>query len=192
MKNTLFFVSAVAVLFSCANPSTSSEGHANSTVLASTVIQTNFPVAVKEGGAKLTALYINLKDQLVESNFDGAQAEAVTFINAANAWKVDELDAAQKMKLSTKLDALKESLVVFGTAMDTKGQRKAFKAINEQYTNLIKESGMTNTKLYQQFCSMAFDDEGAYWLSKDSTIRNPYFGDDMLECGEVTATYQFK
>jgi hypothetical protein len=33
---------------------------------------------------------------------------------------------------------------------------------------------------------MAFDDKGAYWLSAESEIKNPYFGKKMLECGEVT------
>jgi hypothetical protein len=28
----------------------------------------------------------------------------------------------------------------------------------------------------------------AAWLSETEEIRNPYFGNDMLECGKVTAT----
>ena len=30
---------------------------------------------------------------------------------------------------------------------------------------------------------MAFNNEGAYWLSDAEQIRNPYFGDKMLTCG---------
>jgi Cu(I)/Ag(I) efflux system membrane fusion protein len=32
---------------------------------------------------------------------------------------------------------------------------------------------------------MAFDNAGADWLSNQNPIRNPYFGDEMLECGSV-------
>lgn len=32
---------------------------------------------------------------------------------------------------------------------------------------------------------MAFDDEGAYWFSDSKEIRNPYFGDVILKCGET-------
>jgi hypothetical protein len=32
---------------------------------------------------------------------------------------------------------------------------------------------------------MAFDNRGAHWLSDESTIKNPYFGDKMLTCGSV-------
>jgi Cu(I)/Ag(I) efflux system membrane fusion protein len=36
---------------------------------------------------------------------------------------------------------------------------------------------------------MAFDDQGAFWLSESEKILNPYFGKAMRFCGEVTETY---
>ena len=38
---------------------------------------------------------------------------------------------------------------------------------------------------YRQFCPMAFDFEGAFWLSDSEDILNPYFGEEMLTCGNV-------
>jgi hypothetical protein len=32
---------------------------------------------------------------------------------------------------------------------------------------------------------MAFNNEGAYWLSAEKEVNNPYFGDKMLHCGSV-------
>jgi Cu(I)/Ag(I) efflux system membrane fusion protein len=32
---------------------------------------------------------------------------------------------------------------------------------------------------------MAFDNKGGFWISKEPEIKNPYFGDIMLKCGEV-------
>ena len=32
---------------------------------------------------------------------------------------------------------------------------------------------------------MADNNNGAYWLSKEEKVLNPYFGDAMLKCGEV-------
>jgi Cu(I)/Ag(I) efflux system membrane fusion protein len=32
---------------------------------------------------------------------------------------------------------------------------------------------------------MADNNNGAYWLSKEEKVINPYFGDAMLTCGEV-------
>ena len=39
--------------------------------------------------------------------------------------------------------------------------------------------------LKRAFCPMAFDFQGAYWLQRDRTIANPYFGASMLRCGEI-------
>ena len=38
------------------------------------------------------------------------------------------------------------------------------------------------------FCPMADDDNGADWLQFGDDIRNPYFGSEMLMCGEVIRT----
>jgi hypothetical protein len=32
---------------------------------------------------------------------------------------------------------------------------------------------------------MAKNGDGAYWLASEKEIKNPYYGDDMLNCGEV-------
>ena len=36
---------------------------------------------------------------------------------------------------------------------------------------------------------MAFDNAGASWLQRGTTINNPYFGASMLRCGEVRAAF---
>lgn len=35
------------------------------------------------------------------------------------------------------------------------------------------------------YCPMAFNDRGAYWLQKGDVVNNPYFGSEMLTCGEI-------
>jgi Cu(I)/Ag(I) efflux system membrane fusion protein len=50
---------------------------------------------------------------------------------------------------------------------------------------LVKEAKLANAGVYHQYCPMAFNDKGAYWLSNEAEIKNPYFGKKMLECGEV-------
>jgi Cu(I)/Ag(I) efflux system membrane fusion protein len=39
--------------------------------------------------------------------------------------------------------------------------------------------------IFELYCSMAFNNRGAIWLQQDEDIRNPYFGAQMLKCGEV-------
>jgi Cu(I)/Ag(I) efflux system membrane fusion protein len=40
--------------------------------------------------------------------------------------------------------------------------------------------------MYVQYCPMADNDKGGFWLSTEKQVINPYFGDMMLKCGEVT------
>ena len=39
------------------------------------------------------------------------------------------------------------------------------------------------------YCPMAFDDKGAEWLQRGTTINNPYFGASMLRCGEIRGSF---
>jgi hypothetical protein len=53
---------------------------------------------------------------------------------------------------------------------------------------LIKQDGLSSGELYVAFCPMAFNNKGATWISTSKEIRNPYFGEKMLGCGEVQGT----
>ena len=47
-----------------------------------------------------------------------------------------------------------------------------------------------NEKVYIEFCPMVDGNKGAYWLSLEKEIRNPYYGESMLKCGEVSGTLE--
>ena len=53
---------------------------------------------------------------------------------------------------------------------------------------LVKNSGLSTGEIYVDYCPMAMNDKGAYWLSNRKDIRNPYFGDKLMTCGEVKET----
>jgi len=53
---------------------------------------------------------------------------------------------------------------------------------------LIRVFGGAEDPLYVEYCPMAFENEGATWLSRESNIANPYFGDKMLRCGSIVDT----
>ena len=68
-------------------------------------------------------------------------------------------------------------------AEDLNSQRIAFSALSDEMVILVKgnlKSGM----IYQDFCPMALG-KGAFWLSSEKEIQNPYFGNKMLKCGSV-------
>lgn len=62
-----------------------------------------------------------------------------------------------------------------------------FKPLSIQFIALVKTFGPFEVPLFIQHCPMADQDRGADWISVDTEIMNPYFGDMMLHCGEVTS-----
>ena len=53
---------------------------------------------------------------------------------------------------------------------------------------LLLKTAKATTTIYYQHCPMYNDGKGANWLSKDSKIKNPYYGSKMLTCGKTVET----
>ncbi len=47
-----------------------------------------------------------------------------------------------------------------------------------------KDPSAYDGQVYHMSCPMVYDDHGAPWLQDNDTLANPYFGEEMLECGE--------
>lgn len=63
-------------------------------------------------------------------------------------------------------------------------QREHLVVLSKDFYDIAKEFG-TEKPMYKIFCSMYDDNNGAYWLSDSKEVKNPYYGEDMLTCGEV-------
>ena len=79
-----------------------------------------------------------------------------------------------------------ESLKLITTTGDRDAQRLQFINLSKALINAIQSFGTSySSPLYVQFCPMANNDKGALWISSEEEIINPYFGDVMLNCGNV-------
>ena len=129
--------------------------------------------------------YVNLKDALVRDDSKEVIEEAKNLLNNLNHVDMDLLTDNKAhdhwMKLKKEM---KSSVISISAMMDLKGQRIHFKHLSSELTIAIQLFGI-NEKIYNQFCPMADDDNGAYWLSREEIVLNPYFGNAMLACGEV-------
>ncbi len=74
------------------------------------------------------------------------------------------------------------------SAQDLATQRREYSSLSNDFISLVKKTGLSGGELYVDYCPMALNDEGAYWVSNVKEIKNPYFGDKMLTCGEVKET----
>jgi Cu(I)/Ag(I) efflux system membrane fusion protein len=72
------------------------------------------------------------------------------------------------------------------TSKNMELSRMHFQYLSNVMIALSQQENPLDETLYVQFCPMANNDEGAFWLSTETQIKNPYFGSKMLRCGSVT------
>ncbi|MCO5287193.1 MAG: DUF3347 domain-containing protein [Chitinophagaceae bacterium] len=63
-------------------------------------------------------------------------------------------------------------------------QREHLETLSKDVYDLTKSFG-AGKPLYKIYCPMYNDNKGAYWLAESKEVKNPYFGNKMLTCGEV-------
>lgn len=135
----------------------------------------------------LTENYLDLKNALVESSAESSQTAASQLLANIKAFDSSQLPDEQKDFYDTRVDAMRNDLrfIAQNNAIDK--QRDHFAVVTKNTYALVKAVD-SEQPLYYQYCPMAFDNNGGYWLSAQEEIRNPYFGDKMLKCGRVTET----
>lgn len=135
--------------------------------------------------------YIDLKDALVNDDFNLANSEGKNVMNSIK--KVDETLIANhenaKQRFNETKVVLKHNLELMVKSESIKNQRMYFSDISESIKKIVEVFGI-HKKVYVQFCPMANNNTGGYWLSLEQTIRNPYFGSEMLGCGENDKTIE--
>ena len=134
--------------------------------------------------------YILLKDALVNDDAKGAQ-QAGKQINQSLK-KVDMKllsDEKAHNHWMTIQKELKTSANSIENDSDIATQRAHFKHLSAHMISSVQLFGI-NQKVYSEFCPMADNNKGAYWISLEKEVRNPYYGEAMETCGEVKATLQ--
>ncbi|HKK10074.1 MAG TPA: efflux RND transporter periplasmic adaptor subunit, partial [Bacteroidales bacterium] len=129
--------------------------------------------------------YLSMKDALVASEADGAQDAAKETLSRMKEVNMNLLEGDAHMLWMDLSKSLKSELKAIANSGDLGKQRKAFVAFNETFYKAVNSFGLTGVKSYYQYCPMANNDLGAYWFSDEEAIRNPYYGEMMLKCGEV-------
>lgn len=182
VTNFVITLAAVTLLAACGNSQKNAnadahdghnhaagEGHAAPTQKSSAT------VSLKDD--KLNAVYqhyVHLTNALVKG--DVAEAKV-----AANAIELGSKELSNGTSLATIVAKI-------GSAADIDAQRIAFAELSTNFIERVKASGLSSGELYVDYCPMALNDKGASWLSSEKEIKNPYFGENMLTCGDVKET----
>ena len=169
----------------CGNSENSEE--TTNKVTSSQSVNTNSSIEETKSGTinDLVSGYLNLKNALTNDNANEA-ASAAKGINESIA-KVNEsaMNADQKKVYDDVKDDIKEHAQhIADNSSKIDHQREHFDLLSRDMIDLVKATGSSQT-LYNDYCPMYNNKKGAYWLSETKEIKNPYYGKEMLKCGEV-------
>ncbi len=132
--------------------------------------------------------YINIKDAFVLTDAKKVNEAAKQTLKNLKKVKMSLLKKPKAHEIwMPNVKIIKESLQNLSNELNIEKQRATFINLSNAMTKVISSFG-TNKEVYVQHCPMANDNKGADWLSFDKAIKNPYFGDKMLQCGSVEQT----
>lgn len=127
----------------------------------------------KEQAKNILTSYLEIKDALVQTDGNAASKAAEKLVNELGETK-DKL--AEKIRFDAEH---------IWSTKDAGHQRDHFNTLSKNVYSLVKHTQANTTTLYLQSCPMEKSNKEALWLSLDSGIRNPYFGEQMLDCGNT-------
>lgn len=136
--------------------------------------------------------YLDVKNALTKDNGANVRSAAKTLYTAINAVpmeKLSDIDHRVWMEYQEKLSYDTEHIK--GTD-ELEHQREHFIKLSANFYKMIKVIKINKDDLYYQFCPMANDGKGAYWVSEKQAIANPYFGKKMMTCGSTKETIKGK
>jgi hypothetical protein len=141
---------------------------------------------VQKTGNQLESVYTSyftLKDALVKTDAAAAAEKASEMLAAIESVQMDQLPMDVHMVWMKALKNLTSDTKAIASTTDIKNQRVAFKTVSTNIYDLLKLA-KAETPTYYQYCPMV----KANWLSKESAVKNPYYGASMLTCGSTVET----
>jgi hypothetical protein len=112
--------------------------------------------------------YLKIEEALFNSDLDQAKKAAGNLGETMGNEKNELKELAMKMAESENLEDL----------------RTHFYSFSMKAENFFSDA-LSEGTIYKQYCPMAFENEGAFWIADAKEINNPYFGERMAHCGKT-------
>ncbi len=135
--------------------------------------------------SRLFSAYVKLKDAFYSSDAGKVKEEASHTSQALERVDMKLLSGAAHHDWMSYFPAIQASLKEIESGNDMERQKKSFSTLSDNLYKSIRAFGLGGQDAYYDYCPMAFNNEGAYWLTDRKEIKNPYFGEKMPACGQV-------
>ena len=127
------------------------------------------PAARPADVAALVESYLRIQTALAEDRFEGVLDGALAIANLT-------------AKIGSPAAAVKVGVNPFAQAADLRAAREAFGPLSDAVIAFVRsEGGAMPDGINAAYCPMARKS----WLQRGKTIRNPYYGKVMAECGAM-------
>ena len=130
--------------------------------------------------------YLVMKDALTNDNLEVAKKAGSNILKTVDGLNMALFTGESHnvwMGLSSDLKNTLQHVQHFKTLEEI---RKAFQQVSNTMIGLETSFNTNDEALYVMHCPMANNNKGADWLSISKEVKNPYYGQSMLTCGEIT------
>ena len=130
--------------------------------------------------------YLVMKDALTNDNLENAKKAGSNILKTVDGLNMALFTGESHnvwMGLSSDLKNTLQHVQHFKTLEEI---RKAFQQVSNTMIGLETSFNTNDGALYVMHCPMANNNKGADWLSISKEVKNPYYGQSMLTCGEIT------
>ncbi|MFT4737194.1 MAG: Cu(I)/Ag(I) efflux system membrane fusion protein [Paraglaciecola sp.] len=128
--------------------------------------------------------YLLVKDAMVSSDAKLVNEKAALLQKAISDVNMELVQGDAHLTWMKDLAVLTSTAEMLTKETDIEKARMLLSPLSDQLFHSLSKYKV-ETKGFRQFCPMAFDNSGGFWLSNSEEILNPYFGDAMLTCGNV-------
>jgi hypothetical protein len=125
--------------------------------------------------------YYGITNALIKDDGAAAQVQAQQFHRVAESVDISKMSKAQqKVWLAQKSSLMSGSESISKTTAINQ-QRAQLNDLSISLFTVLKAFPGEDSPIYYQYCPM----KKAYWLSNEKAIKNPYYGKQMLSCGNT-------
>jgi Cu(I)/Ag(I) efflux system membrane fusion protein len=190
MKNASLYL-LIGLLVACNTVDQKASTNSQRMILSGKSMQSE---AFNQSFKKILDRYYQLKDHFIAENIPMIDSSANQLSNSMDSLLINELKADSTVQSTAKsyIDGISAEIKGLLGEKDIEAKRKSFQMISEQLYDLIRTVQYDQAIVYHAFCPMAFNNDGASWLSNTSIISNPYLPKSMLNCGEVRDSIDFR
>jgi Cu(I)/Ag(I) efflux system membrane fusion protein len=140
--------------------------------------------------SRLLSYYMSVRSALAHDDFKTARTDMSHLKEEVtkNKEMINHKDHTHRHTKhhSTMISTVEQAL----QAENLEELRMAFKEVSTHLKMALQNTEYDGETLYLQFCPMAANGKGAYWLSYHKRVANPYMGKSMQSCGVIKGKLQ--